>query len=199
VLRCIAGNQAMCGRVVRDGNGEIERINSNYVNLAEYRTNGVDVDLMYSLPAATLFAAMPGQFHARVLATWVDSLTTYDGKNSFEYVTSQGLTGGSGVPRWRGNATFGWRGDRYSAQARARYLSAGVYNNQLQLTNGDIGSYVYWDVGGRMRLPMSAAREFEIYADISNLFDRKSPLGAVGSPYYDVVGRYYTLGARMRF
>ncbi len=199
VLRCVAGNQAMCGRVVRDGNGDIERINSNYVNLAEYRTNGVDVDVMYSLPASTLFAAMPGQFHARVLATWVDSLTTFDGKNSFEYVTSQGLTGGSGVPRWRGNATFGWRGDRYSAQTRARYISPGVYNNQLRLTNNSIGTYVYWDVGGRVRLPLSSGREFEVYADISNLFDKKSPFGAVGSPYYDVVGRYYTLGARLRF
>lgn len=199
VLRCIAGNQAMCGRIQRDASGAIERINSNYVNLAQYQTNGVDVDLLYTLPAARLFPSMSGNFHTRVLATWVDSLTTYDGKNSFEYVTSQGLTNGSGVPRWRANATVGWRGDRYSAQARARYLSAGVYNNQLVLTNGNIGSYTYWDVGGKARFPLSGDNEFEVYADISNLFDKKSPLGAVGSPYYDVVGRYFTLGARLRF
>ena len=109
------------------------------------------------------------------------------------------LTNGSGVPRWRANATVGWRGDRYSAQARARYLSAGVYNNQLVLTNGNIPSYVYWDLGGKARFALAGDNEVEVYADISNLFDKKSPLGAVGSPYYDVVGRYFTLGARMRF
>ncbi|MEN5208711.1 TonB-dependent receptor [Stenotrophomonas terrae] len=199
VLRCIAGNQAMCGRIQRDGSGEIERINSNYVNLAEYRTNGVDLDLLYNLPAANLFPAMSGNFHTRVLATWTDNLSTYDGKNSFEYVTSQGLTGGSGVPRWRANATFGWRGDRFGAQTRARYTSPGVYNNQLVLTNGNIPSYVYWDLGGKARFALAGDNEVEVYADISNLFDKKSPLGAVGSPYYDVVGRYFTLGARMRF
>ncbi|MCL7714739.1 TonB-dependent receptor domain-containing protein [Stenotrophomonas mori] len=199
VLRCIAGNQAMCNRIERDANGDIEQIKSNYVNLAEYRTNGVDLDLLYTLPASKLFPSMPGTFHTRVLATWIDSLTTFDGKNDFEYVKSQGLTGGAGVPRWRGNASFGWRGDRYAAHARARYISPGVYNNQLVLTNGNIGSYMYWDVGGKARIPLSGDNELEIYADISNLFDKKSPLGAVGSPYYDVVGRYYTLGARMRF
>lgn len=46
---------------------------------------------------------------------------------------------------------------------------------------------------------LAGDNEVEVYADISNLFDKKSPLGAVGSPYYDVVGRYFTLGARMRF
>ncbi len=199
VLRCIAGNQAMCGRIQRDGNGDIEQIKSNYVNLAEYRTNGVDLDLLYTLPASTLFPSMPGSFHTRLLATWVDSLTTFDGKNEFEYVTSQGLTGGAGVPRWRANASVAWRGDRYAAHARARYISAGVYNNQLALTNGNIGAYTYWDVGGKARFPVFGDNELEVYADISNLFDKKSPLGAVGSPYYDVVGRYFTLGARLRF
>jgi len=69
----------------------------------------------------------------------------------------------------------------------------------LVLTNGSIGSYVYWDLGGKARFGLSGDNELEIYADISNLFDKKSPLGAVGSPYYDVVGRYFTFGARMRF
>lgn len=199
VLRCVSGSQDMCSRIVRDGDGNIERINSNYINLAEYRTNGVDLDVLYSLPAAKWFPTLSGNFHARVLSTWVDSLTTYDGKDTFEYVTSQGLTGGSGVPRWRTNAAFGWRGDNYGLNARARYISSGVYNNQLLLTNGDIESYLYWDIGGSARFQLGESSEVEVYADVRNLFDKKAPLGANASPYYDVVGRYFTFGARMRF
>lgn len=82
---------------------------------------------------------------------------------------------------------------------RGRYISSGVYNNQLKLTNGNIDNYLYWDVGMKARWVSAKDNELEIYADISNLLDKKSPLGAVGSPYYDVVGRYFTLGARMRF
>ncbi|MGN0858705.1 MAG: TonB-dependent receptor plug domain-containing protein [Stenotrophomonas sp.] len=199
VLRCQAGNQAMCGRILRDASGAIERIKSNYVNLARYRTNGVDLDLLYTLPASRLLPSAPGSFYTRLIGTWVDSLTTFDGKNTFEYVTSQGLTGGAGVPRWRANGTIGWRGDRFGGHVRGRYISSGVYNNQLKLTNGSIDNYLYWDVGMKARWVTGKDNELELYADISNLFDKKSPLGAVGSPYYDVVGRYFTLGARMRF
>ena len=39
----------------------------------------------------------------------------------------------------------------------------------------------------------------ELYANATNLFDKKPPVSSLYSPYYDVIGRYVTVGARMRF
>jgi iron complex outermembrane recepter protein len=38
-----------------------------------------------------------------------------------------------------------------------------------------------------------------IYGSVQNVFDREPALGAERSPYLDIVGRYFTLGARVNF
>ena len=38
----------------------------------------------------------------------------------------------------------------------------------------------------------------ELYASANNVFNKKAPIAATFSPYYDVIGRYVTVGARMR-
>jgi outer membrane receptor protein involved in Fe transport len=51
----------------------------------------------------------------------------------------------------------------------------------------------------RAKLPEFNGYNVELYANATNLFDKEPPIGSLYSPYYDVIGRYVTLGARMRF
>ncbi len=41
--------------------------------------------------------------------------------------------------------------------------------------------------------------DVEVYANVSNLFDKDPPISSLFSPYYDVVGRFFTVGARINF
>jgi outer membrane receptor protein involved in Fe transport len=199
VTRCYNGNTALCARVERDASGTIVRTVSTFVNLANYKTNGIDAEISYALPLNRLFGSSDGRMKFRVLGTWVNSLTTDDGVVKLEYVRSQGYSFGLGVPAWRVNGSIGYEDQTFSGLVRARYVSPGEYNSQVPLTNNHIGAYTYFDLQAQMKVPVSDTRQMELYANVSNLFDKAPPPGSLYSPYYDVLGRYFTLGARVRF
>lgn len=199
VTRCAAGNQDMCSRITRDSANTITRIVSSYVNLANYKTDGVDVELSYSMPAERVHSSLAGRLRLRTVGTWVNSLTTNDGVSKIQYVRSQGYSFGLGVPEFRVVSSLDYQGEVFGANLRARYLSPGNYNNTVNLVNGHIKAYTYVDLGVRAKLPEFSGYNVELYANATNLFDKDPPIGSLYSPYYDVIGRYVTLGARMRF
>ena len=193
--RCAAGNAELCSRVERDAGGNITRIVSTYTNLSQYKTDGVDLEASYRRDAR-LFG-VPGRLRLRTLATWVNSLSTDDGVKQMEYVGSQGYAFGLGVPKWRAVSSIAFDSDAFSLNARARYLSAGDYDRNQNIVNNRIGSYVYYDVGGAYRL--GGEGRVELYASANNVFNKKAPIAATFSPYYDVMGAYYTAGVRVKF
>ncbi len=193
--RCAAGNAELCSRVERDAGGNITRIVSTYTNLSQYKTDGVDLEASYRRDAR-LFG-VPGRLRLRTLATWVNSLSTDDGVKQMEYVGSQGYAFGLGVPKWRAVSSIAFDSDAFSVNARARYLSAGDYDRNQNIVNNRIGSYVYYDVGGAYRL--GGEGRVELYASANNVFNKKAPIAATFSPYYDVMGAYYTAGVRVKF
>ena len=193
--RCAAGNPVMCARVERDAAGDIVRIVSTFTNLSEYKTDGVDFEIAYRQPV-TLFG-VAGNLRTRALATWVNSLTTDDGVNQIEYVESQGYAFGLGVPKWRAVGSVAFDSERFSANVRARFISAGQYDRTQAIVNGSIGNYVYYDLGASTRLGEGGM--VELYAAINNVANKQAPIGSTFSPYYDVMGRYYTAGLRLKF
>jgi len=199
VTRCNNGNVDMCSRVTRDATGTISRIVSTYVNLANYKTDGVDAEISYATDLERLIPAASGRIRARWLMTWVNSLTTNDKVSKIEYVKSQGYSFGLGTPKTRMTAALDWSGQVFSANVRARYISPGNYNNTVDLVNGHIKAYTYVDLGVQAKLPEVMGHEVDLYANATNLFDKKPPISSLYSPYYDVIGRYVTVGARMRF
>lgn len=199
VNRCFNGNAALCSKIERNAQGDLVRTMSTYVNLAEYQTDGVDAEISYAAPLDRFFPEAPGRVTARLVGTWVNSLTTNDGVSEIQYVKSQGYSFGLGVPEWRLNGSLGWKGDVFGANLRARYISAGDYNSTIKIVNNHIGSYTYFDLGATADLSRFGAQGVELYANATNLFDRQPPVGSLFSPYYDVIGRYVTIGARARF
>jgi iron complex outermembrane receptor protein len=199
VNRCFNGNTALCSKVERDAAGTLIRTVSTYVNLAEYKTDGIDAEISYSAPLDRLVADAPGRINLRLVGTWTNSLTTNDGISEIEYVGSQGYSFGLGVPELRLNGSAGWQGEVFGANLRARYISDGQYNSTIKIVNNHIGSYTYFDLGVTANLAHYGAEGVELYANATNLFDRDPPKGSLFSPYYDVLGRYVTVGARVRF
>lgn len=199
VNRCFNGNTALCSKVERDAAGNLIRTMSTYVNLAEYHTDGVDAEVSYSSPADFWIPGASGRLNLRLVGTWVNSLTTNDGITEIEYVKSQGYSFGLGVPELRVNANLAWKGDVFGANLRTRYISEGLYNSTIAITNNEIDAFTYVDLGVTADLTRYGADGVEIYANATNLFDKDPPVGSLYSPYYDVIGRYVTVGARYRF
>jgi outer membrane receptor protein involved in Fe transport len=198
VIRCFNGNQALCAHVERDANGNITRTITSYLNLSEYRTDGIDAELSQTLSLRT-FSNLPGTLTLRLLANWVDSLKTDDGVSTIEYVRSQGNAFSLGVPKWRINGSIGYDSDGLGAQLRARYISPGNYNSTVKLLNNHIPAYTYFDLLARVRVAASARAKMEIYGNVTNILDKQAPNGSLYSPFYDVIGRYISVGARLAF
>lgn len=142
---------------------------------------------------------MPGTLDFRILGTWVHSLTTNDGVSTIDYAGSQGNSFSLGIPRWRINASIGYDDESFAAQVRARYISSGNYNSTVRLLNNHIPAYTYIDLLARVRTEAGSGTRMEVYASVSNLFDRQAPGGSLYSPFYDVIGRYISVGARLGF
>lgn len=198
VIRCFNGNQALCANVERDAVGNITRTLTSYLNLSEYRTDGIDAEFSQTLPLRR-FADLPGKLTFRLRANWVDSLTTNDGVTTIEYVRSQGNSFSLGVPKWRINGSVGYDSDGFGAQLRARYISPGNYNSTIRLLNNYIPAYTYLDMHARARIATTSRMNMEIHGSVANLLDKPAPNGSLYSPFYDVVGRYFSVGARLAF
>jgi outer membrane receptor protein involved in Fe transport len=191
VALCFAGNQSICdSAIVRDPvTGQITTIFANNQNFVSFRTRGFDLALDYALPIA-----FPGggKLRVRSNATWVKQFDTDTG-----LVVTDGL--GESVAKLRANAAIYYDTSRFTGNVRARYFSAGVLSNTLSIQNNDIPALVYLDLGFNVKIPRGDKDGLELYAEIDNLLDKDPPPGLPNSAYYDLIGRYYTLGARLRF
>jgi iron complex outermembrane receptor protein len=193
VTRCANGNAELCSQIVRQ-NGLITTVFATFVNLAEYKTHGIDIEASYVLPLGQISASLPGSLRFRVLATYVPSLTTDDGVSKIEYVGDVGDGVPFGTPKWRGTASVTYQDEVLSAHARLRYVGGGVYNHLLDIENNAISARTYLDVGVQVKLG-----GLTLFGDINNVFDRDPPLTTGGQIHFDQIGRYFTAGARLRF
>jgi iron complex outermembrane recepter protein len=192
------GNQAACGQIVRNGAGVMTEINATFINLAEFTSKGFDLEASYKTHLDAF--GLAGQVTVRALANYVDTLTVNNGLATIEGAGYMGSQTEFLVPRWRGSLTLSYESDLVGADLRARYLDKGGYSPPDVLDVADkISSRTYVDLGLRAYLPLMSDTRLTVYGDVQNLFDRDPPLAAVNSPYFDVIGRYFTLGVRANF
>jgi len=202
ITRCFKGNQALCGTITRGANSLITLVSANLLNLTEIDTAGFDATLEYSLPLERL-AKLPGSVGVRSVLTRASKFETNDGVTLTNYLGSQNTIAGAnavnGVPKLRWDATLFYESERFQTNIRSRYISAGDYDRTRDIANNRIGSFVYFDLGLSLRIPHGAGTLFEAYANVDNLLDKDPPIESRNTPTYDVIGRYYTIGARARF
>ncbi len=176
------------GIIVRKPNGEIETISNTIRNLANYNTQGLDIEASYRTALGN------GNLSFRLLANHVFHLKV-DGTDV------AGIVGGEtafSTPKWRGTATVAFDNEDFGANLRVRHVAGGFYNvtqpGVPPLVDGRNGSRTYVDVGAQFK-----AGPFTLFANINNLFDRDPPLTPYITPNYDVIGRYVSGGVKLRF
>lgn len=179
-----APNDPTCkGTIAREANGTIGSITNGYRNLANYRTQGLDIEASYRM------ALGDGNLTFRALANHVFNL-------KINGADVAGIVGGDtafSTPKWRGTGTIAFDNDRFGANVRVRYVDGGVYST-LPIINNDIGSRTYVDLGVQFK-----AGPFTLFGNVNNLFDRDPPITPYTNPNYDVMGRYISGGVKLSF
>lgn len=194
--QCYAANpnDPSCGGIItRRPNGGIESISATYRNLASYSTRGIDMEASYR------FAVGQGRVTFRALANHIFELLIDDGVRTKDVA---GVVGGDtafSTPEWRLTGAMTYEDESFLADLRARYVDGGIYSTQVgpngqQILNNQVGARTYVDLGLQFK-----TGPFTLFGNINNLFDVDPPYVVYTNPNYDVIGRYFSAGVKLRF
>jgi outer membrane receptor protein involved in Fe transport len=207
----------LCAQIDRDppGPGQtfgpITGIRSSFFNIASFETAGVDMELSYRTRLGKWIASAPGTMIYRLIASYVDELIFDDGANRSDTAGDVGGTVILGVPHWRGVASAAYEDRSLTVDLRARYVGGGHFNSQPGAETScdpvgrtaicpDIKARIYVDLGLQYMLPFGGRDDSRItlFGSVANLLDRDPPIFP-NRMHYDVVGRFFTFGARAKF
>ncbi len=208
---CFAGQTSYCSSITSTtGNpatGSITAVSAIKFNFQQLFTECVDTELTYRFSGIQLWDELPGDFTLRLLGNYVDHLQTIASGQTIDYAGQVGLA--TGLPHLRLNFTTVWDWDPVSIQANLRYTQGGTLNATyiqgvtISPSDDHIASRTYLD----MSASWDVVEHLQLFGKIGNLFNTSPPYSptnilkplAAASPYYDDIGRVYSMGARVRF
>jgi iron complex outermembrane receptor protein len=198
--------------------GQIVAVLTNYVNSAETKVRGVDLDFRQGFDLPSGYGKLSFDVKWTHLFTWLR--TEKDG-TSKDYAGTHGncdVSNCMGTPDDRVNVGLTWDREKLKVSAIANYRGsfdntnfkndpdgcAFYYADGTESPHGcKIASFMSVDLTARWR----ATANVEIFGTIQNLFDRVAPLdpltyGAAGyNPvdYSGAMGRFFTAGLKYTF
>jgi outer membrane receptor protein involved in Fe transport len=103
--------------------------------------------------------------------------------------------------------------DAFSVFFQGRYIGPGKYNNTftpalLSEDDNSIEGVFYADLTLTYDLDIKAEKDTQLFLTVNNLFDRAPPIAPTGPTtfprttngnFYDLIGRYFTMGVRATF
>ena len=184
-----AGDPTCGGVIARAPNGTIQSVSTTYRNLASYSTRGLDFEAAYRTSLGD------GRLTVRAVANHILDLKI----NGNDVA---GVVGGDtafSTPKWRLSGTMSYDRKNAGIDLRVRYVDGGIYSqlrgpNGQQIVNNQIASRTYTDLGVRV-----SAGEFTWFANANNLFDVDPPYTPYTNANYDVIGRYFSTGVKLKF
>lgn len=212
---CFAGNTLFCQSITFASDGSIDFITNTRLNLASFNTSGVDAEMRYTFKPSF----MAGDIKLRGLVSYISELT------QFQQTGPQVRLGQlsevnrvNGMPKWSGNADIGYDTGTWMANLQLRYIGSGVFSNLYRtgtgaantVSNNKVPAFVYLTLSGHINVPFGNEQNFQLFGVINNLLDKDPamvPSGAAGgiresstnAAFYDVIGRYFRIGARVKF
>ena len=194
-LSCHQGNSASCASIVRDATGTVTTVFTNNQNIASLQTRGVDIEAQYSLPLSRLGPRLPGTLRMRAFATHVSKFVFNNGLTTVDTAGDVGSSTLRAMPKWRGTLSANYQVGQLGVDARLRYIDGGNFDHlATTLVNNHVNSRTYVDLAAEFRLN----KRISLFGNVNNVFDRDPPITPTGSPIYDIVGTYFTFGARMK-
>ena len=209
VDRCFAGESTLCDLITfdPDGSGSIQSISGRNLNLGAFDLKGIDAELRYTQPLG------PGNLNVGFISSYlIHKEIAPSGGTAIDVAGEVGTASGFGTPDFKATLSLGYDLDNWGGYAQARYIGSGVYDttyNSAQLANSsnDIGAVTYVDLSVHYDLKNLGSSEVTIFGGIDNVLDKDPPVipnnfisnVATNGAIYDVIGRKFYVGARMKF
>ncbi len=188
---CFQGQQSFCALINRNPlTGLIVTIGTPLLNIAQYETSGIDLEMGYEQPL-DLFGA-PGDLSLRIFATHrlKDENATGGGARPQDSASNSGQEVAS--------LTATYKTGTLSLSAQQNYVSGGRLSQTLPRFAGDrIKSQSFLDFTARYDFDT-----FELFGSVQNVLDRDPPRFPFLQPLttsngvFDQLGRRYVIGIR---
>ena len=204
---CRGGQADLCSRLVRDGAGKLTQVINGRFNAQTLKTNGIDIELYYSLPLERISADMGGKLSFRGSASYTDS---YESRLMGQVIQSAGVI----FPHWNATGAITYSNAGWDLQLSGQYVGSVQYNGTpgssqpIGLGIDKFPDRFYLDASFQHQLVKRDGLNIQIFGNIENLLDKAPPIipsfvgpvSPIVSNYtlYDPIGRRFTLGVRFK-
>ncbi len=200
-----------CAQISRNTTtGRLDNVNLPYRNLGSLKTDGIEVQLHWGVPATFL-----GESSKLYVDTAISYLNNYKvqllpGAAFLDYT---GVSVGTAfdpssvpprvTPKWKALTTFGYRSDSFNLGLRWKFQNALDDVSRITSPNNiavGVPDYATWDLFSSVKVN----DRFEMRFGVTNLFDRGLPFVAsnqtgTDTAQYDLIGRSYYVGVKIGF
>jgi outer membrane receptor protein involved in Fe transport len=209
---CLANgniNSATCQAIKRLPNGQIDYISVNLQNIGSIKARGLDAQIDYrtSLPAllgqdASLTLQGVGSWMFERSIQTLSTAAPLDCAGYYGGGCSQG-NGGFIIPDFKLNLNAAYDNGPVNVRVQSRMVGK-IKPYKTVVTNiGNVDPVWYFDLSANFK----ATDNFTFFAGVDNVFDKQPPI--LGTTYvgdanvdislYDVMGRRFFAGARVKF
>lgn len=200
-----------CDDIVRGPNANVaetytlQAVNDQSINVATMEISGYDVEAGYSFDLGS--DGQFGEIDLRALMTFYDKadVTALPGQPVTDYLGyAGGSTSDQGWIKRQGTINVGYKFGPFEGRWNSRYIGRsfmGVGAEEF----GEVGSHFYHDV----RFAYNFGEGSQVYLGVDNVADKDPPFFASGfsgtqaldtiPAYYDIFGRTYFGGIRLKF
>lgn len=214
VAFCNAGVTSNCAFFVYDNTNSVTIAYTKPFNFAQYKVDGVDFEASYRFALDDIWAGADGSVAMHAMAGFIDhDQNSTVGVAPIERAGDVGPNGYH-MPKWRGT----WQGQYdvgpYEAFFQVRMVGAGRFDNTLvqgvTIDNNTVPAAFYLDTNLRYNIPDADGTgigNWSVFLGVNNVFNITPPLdpSTGNNPYrtqsalYDVVGRFFRVGAKFSY
>ena len=202
-------NNSYCKLIQRDNTGQIVTIQTPYLNLGGLKTDGIEFQAHYGIPAAFLNPSARLYVDGAVGYLRSYKIQLLPGAAFLDYTGISNGGGGTGsvppraTPTWKALTTVGYHSDVFNLGLRWRYQNAmNDISSVLTPATASVGvpAYSLFDTFFSIRVN----KQFEFRGGVNNLFDKGLPYVASSQngtdvALYDPIGRSFYAGVKFGF
>lgn len=206
---CFAGSQQACSLIDRDPQtNEITFIRDVFININKENASGVDLELAYNRELDFLGGG-PETVNLRVFGSWLDERSTVLPGAPAEEEAGDIR---AGLPDKKITANLTYTNGPWTLFIQEQWMDGGVVDSRfvegVDVDDNSVPSVAYTDL--RLSYEFGVGEgDLRVYGLVQNLFDRDPPVAPDFSSFsgvsqtnrglYDILGRRFTLGGRLRF
>jgi len=220
VDRCYAGNEQACSLISFGADDTITQITNIAINLDRITAEGFDIEAEYRIPLGN----GDNSLTLRGIATHVSKLESVSFGQVIDRAGQNGQTSSStgvpsiAAPNWVLNGYLTFDSPAFSFTLQGRYISPGHFDNSYigpddpdysptlinSINDNMVDGRFYVNLFATLRLGGDRTSGFELFGAVNNLFDKDPPAAPetqfyTNPIYYDTIGRYFRIGARVKY